>query len=57
MTAPAQPKRMGRPPMPPEQRKLLPVRSIRLTDAEWTELQRRGIRGKPGSLADWLTQK
>ena len=29
-------------------------RSVWLTDAEWLELQRRGVRGGKGSLAHWL---
>lgn len=56
MTA-AQPKRIGRPPLPPEMRaEPTHPRSIRLTNAEWTELQRRGVRGGPGTLAEWLVQ-
>ena len=47
--------RIGRPPVPPEQRaEPTHPRSIRLTDAEWAELQRRGVRGGPESLAAWL---
>lgn len=47
----APPKRMGRPPLPPELRSE-PTRpySIRLTDAEIAKLQRIGIR----RLRDWL---
>lgn len=50
------PKTIGRPPLPPELRaEPTHPRSIRLTDAEWSELQRRGVRGS-GSLAEWLAQ-
>lgn len=37
-----QPKRLGRPPLPPEQRKTTPVRSIRIDDERWAKLQRLG---------------
>ena len=49
------PKRMGRPPKPPEL-KAEPTSpfSVRLTEPEKAELQRRGIRGGPGTLAHWL---
>ncbi len=50
------PKPIGRPPVPADQRaEPTHPRSIRLTDAEWAELQRRGVRGS-GSLAEWLAQ-
>jgi len=39
-TAPA--KKLGRPPLPPEQRRQTPVRSVRLDDARWAKLQRLG---------------
>ena len=53
MTAPK--KRMGRPPLPDDAKRAPETRprSIRLTDAEWAELQRRGVRG-PGGLSEWL---
>lgn len=35
--APAAPKRMGRPPLPPGERK--PNRSVRLSDAHWAKLR------------------
>lgn len=48
---PSKPKRIGRPPLPPEQRKTpSPPRTVRLTDAEWAELQRRGV----PALRKWL---
>ncbi len=52
MTATPPPKRRpGRPPLPPDQRRgNTPVRAIRLTDAEWAELQRRGL----DALRAWL---
>jgi len=51
-----QKKRLGRPPVPPDQRaEPTHPRSIRLTDGEWAELQRRGVRGG-GSLVEWLAQ-
>jgi hypothetical protein len=37
-----QPKRRGRPPLPPEQRATTPVRSIRLDDERWAKFQRLG---------------
>lgn len=50
------PKPIGRPPVPADQRaEPTHPRSIRLTDAEWAELQRRGVRGA-GSLAEWLAE-
>lgn len=52
----ALPKTIGRPPLAPELRsEPTQPRSVRLTDAEWSELQRRGVRGA-GSLAEWLAQ-
>lgn len=42
MTTPTEPKRRGRPPLPPEQRRETPVRSVRLDDARWAKLQRLG---------------
>ena len=55
MSAPTQPKRMGRPPLAPDAKRAPETRprSIRLTDAEWAELQRRGVRGH-GGLSEWL---
>jgi len=55
MTAPANhplaPKRIGRPPLPLDQRaEPTRPRSVRLTDAEWSELQRRGT----PALREWL---
>lgn len=49
--------RIGRPPVPADQR-AEPTRpySIRLTDREIAELQRRGVRGGDGTLAEWLAQ-
>ncbi len=49
--ADAQSKRIGRPPLPLDQR-ATPThpRSVRLTDAEWSELQRRGT----PALREWL---
>lgn len=48
---------VGRPPLPADQRaEPTHPRSVRLTDGEWTELQRRGVRGGPGALAEWLAQ-
>lgn len=45
------PKRIGRPPLPPELRaEPTHPRSVRLTDAEWAELQRRGT----PALREWL---
>lgn len=36
-----QPKRIGRPPLPPEQRRgATPTRTIRLDDARWAKLRR-----------------
>ena len=47
----------GRPPLAPELRaEPTHPRSVRLTDAEWSELQRRGVRGA-GSLAEWLADQ
>lgn len=44
MTAAAQPKRLGRPTLLPEQRTdPTPVRTLRLSDAHWSELQARGV--------------
>lgn len=54
----AQPKRIGRPPKAPEDRaEPTHPRSIRLTDAEWAELQRRGVRGGKGTLTAWLAKR
>ena len=55
MTTPAPKKRMGRPPLPADAKRAPETRprSIRLTDAEWQELQRRGVRGH-GGLSEWL---
>jgi hypothetical protein len=56
MTEP-KPKRMGRPPLPADAKRAPETRprSVRLTDAEWAELQRRGVRG-PGGLSEWLAR-
>lgn len=35
-------KRMGRPPLPPEQRTTVRPRSVRLDDVRWSKLQRLG---------------
>lgn len=58
MDKPTQPKRMGRPPLAPDAKRAPETRprSIRLTDAEWSELMRRTVRG-PGGLAEWLSQQ
>lgn len=38
-----QPKRLGRPPLPPEQRRgVTPTRTIRLDDARWAKFQQLG---------------
>lgn len=44
-----EPKRRGRPPLPPEQRNTTPVRSVRLDDERWAKLQRLG--------REWLEQQ
>ena len=50
----AQPKRLGRPPLPPEQRTdPTPVRTLRLSDAHWAELQ---SRGGVQALREWLSR-
>ena len=49
-TAP-EPKRRGRPPLPPEQRAETPVRTLRLSDEHWAEL---GARGGVQGLREWL---
>jgi len=58
MSTPTQPKRKGRPPLAHDAKRAPETRprSIRLTDAEWAELQRRGVRN-PGGLADWLSAR
>lgn len=53
MTAP-RPKRLGRPPLPPEQRKTTPVRTLRLSDEHWAELL---ARGGVEALRKWLSRK
>lgn len=42
MTTQTEPKRMGRPPLPAEQRSDVKPRSVRLDDARWSKLQRLG---------------
>lgn len=43
---------IGRPPLPPEQRSETPVRTLRLSDEHWAELQ---ARGGVQALRDWLS--
>lgn len=52
MTAAAQPKRIGRPSKAPEDRIVTPVRTLRLSDAHWSELQ---ARGGVDALRKWLS--
>jgi len=54
-----EPKRRGRPPLAPDAQRAPETspRSVRLTDVEWAELQARGVRGGPGTLAHWLARK
>jgi len=53
---PADPEMAPMTPLPADRRaEPTHPRSIRLTAAEWSELQRRGVRGT-GSLAEWLAQ-
>lgn len=43
MAAAEKPKRLGRPPLPPEQRRgVTPARTVRLDDARWEKLRRLG---------------
>lgn len=45
--------RRGRPPLPPEKRaEPTPVRTLRLSDAHWSELQ---ARGGVAELRKWLS--
>lgn len=54
MTSAAQPKRIGRPPMPPEERKPeVPVRTLRLSDEHWAEYH---ARGGIAALREWLSK-
>lgn len=58
MTQAPEPKRRGRPVVPADQRAPdTHPRSIRLTDAEWAELQRRGVRTGPDPLVQWLASQ
>lgn len=43
----------GRPTVPPDQRITTPVRTLRLSDAHWAELQ---ARGGAQALRDWLNK-
>ena len=52
MTAP-EPKRLGRPPKAPEDRVSTPVRTLRLSDEHWLELQ---ARGGIQALREWLSR-
>lgn len=49
----AEPKRLGRPPKAPEDRVTTPVRTLRLSDAHWSELQ---ARGGTAALREWLSR-
>lgn len=52
LVLPDMPRRIGRPPLPPEQRtEPTPVRTLRLSDAHWAELQ---ARGGVAALRRWL---
>ncbi|MEY2687542.1 MAG: hypothetical protein RL375_1740 [Pseudomonadota bacterium] len=52
MTAPT-PKRRGRPALPPGASTEAPVRTMRLSDAHWAELQ---ARGGVQALRAWLSK-
>ena len=52
MQAP-EPKRRGRPPLAPGESTAAPVRTMRLSDEHWAELQARG--GIP-ALREWLSR-
>lgn len=52
MTEAAQPKKLGRPPKAPEDRVSTPVRTLRLSDEHWAELQ---ARGGTAALREWLS--
>lgn len=52
MAAAVQPKRIGRPPKAPEDRVTTPVRTLRLSDEHWAELQ---ARGGTAALREWLS--
>ena len=51
MSAP-EPKRRGRPPLPPGASIASPVRTLRLSDAHWAELR---SRGGVAALREWLS--
>lgn len=51
MSQAPEPKRRGRPPLPPGASTEAPVRTMRLTDAHWAELQ---ARGGVAAIRAWL---
>lgn len=53
MSAP-EPKRRGRPPLPPGASTESPVRTMRLSDEHWAELQ---ARGGVQALRQWLSKR
>lgn len=48
-----EPKRRGRPPLPPGASTEAPVRTMRLSDEHWAELQ---ARGGVSALREWLAR-
>jgi hypothetical protein len=52
MSQAPEPKRRGRPPLPPGASTEAPVRTMRLSDAHWAELQ---ARGGVAALREWLS--
>ena len=54
MSQAPEPKRRGRPPLPPGTSTESPVRTMRLSDEHWAELQ---ARGGVAALREWLSRK
>ena len=52
MSQAPEPKRRGRPPLPPGTSTEAPVRTMRLSDEHWAELQ---ARGGVAALREWLS--
>jgi len=54
MSKATEPKRRGRPPLPPGASTEAPVRTMRLSAEHWAELQ---ARGGVAALREWLSRK